>query len=241
MLRSILTNVEQNPKWHPEGNVWNHSVLVRRALPSALGIWEGYAECISLSLLPTPSEQDIHILKVAAWLHDLGKASSSGTKAVGHDRREIYEPFWERLRMNPHWEELLVPIQTEVRFIVENHMFSTVMGKGMQNKWVTDKGFYKPDRNILRTLIFKMMDLIGRGEGVEYPDARAFMRSVLRAAEDKKARVNKQQAPAMTGDQVVESMQGKGCSFSAIKGALDGMLRKGTLSEEEHTTLLGSL
>lgn len=72
-----LINIEQNPKWHPEGNVWNHTMLV---LNEAVKLKDDAKEPFNFMLL--------------ALFHDLGKAVSTTVKdgkiiSRGHDVKEF--------------------------------------------------------------------------------------------------------------------------------------------------------
>jgi putative nucleotidyltransferase with HDIG domain len=59
-LLAELKNIEQNLKYHPEGNVWNHTMMVV----------DNAAERKKLSKSP-------EILMLAALLHDIGKPSTT--------------------------------------------------------------------------------------------------------------------------------------------------------------------
>ncbi len=68
-----LINTEQNPKWHPEGNVWNHTMLV---LNEAANLKNEAKEPLNFML--------------SALFHDLGKAVATTVKdgkiiSHGHD------------------------------------------------------------------------------------------------------------------------------------------------------------
>lgn len=72
-----LINIEQNPKWHPEGNVWNHTMLV---LNEAVKLKDDAKEPFNFML--------------SALFHDLGKAVSTTVKdgkiiSRGHDVKGI--------------------------------------------------------------------------------------------------------------------------------------------------------
>ncbi|MDR2352465.1 MAG: HD domain-containing protein [Deltaproteobacteria bacterium] len=58
ILKSLV-NLKQSHKFHPEGTVWNHTVLVVEALEK----------------LPLGEKQDLSVLRLAALLHDVGKSS----------------------------------------------------------------------------------------------------------------------------------------------------------------------
>jgi len=76
---SLLIRLEQNPKWHPEGDVWNHTMMV---IDKAKEI----ADEDNLQ------GEDRIVLLLAALCHDLGKALCTTTNeegriiSYGHDK-----------------------------------------------------------------------------------------------------------------------------------------------------------
>ena len=77
---AILKTCEQNPKWHSEGNAWNHTKLVCQA---ALDYCNDY-------MYDTDCEYDSKILLTAALFHDIGKGVTTEFKkgnwhAYGHE------------------------------------------------------------------------------------------------------------------------------------------------------------
>jgi poly(A) polymerase len=84
-----LRGVEQPPRFHPEGDVWQHTLMM-------------------LELLPDKQESDANIsLAWAALLHDAGKAltrteDENGVHFYGHVKRgeEIAENIMQRLRFS---------------------------------------------------------------------------------------------------------------------------------------------
>lgn len=84
-----LRGVEQPPRFHPEGDVWQHTLMM-------------------LELLPDKEESDANIsLAWAALLHDAGKAltrteDENGVHFYGHVKRgeEIAENIMQRLRFS---------------------------------------------------------------------------------------------------------------------------------------------
>ncbi len=75
-----LREVEQDAEYHPEGNVWNHTICVAKEMHDFTAKFE--------------DEQKI-IMRLAAWFHDTGKWISGHNKKTGrigsdgHDRRSM--------------------------------------------------------------------------------------------------------------------------------------------------------
>lgn len=74
-LRDMLSKVPQSPKWHPEGSVFAHTRLVRKALENAIALYQSYAPIAGI--FGPVNDEDRTILRLAAWLHDTGKTSAS--------------------------------------------------------------------------------------------------------------------------------------------------------------------
>lgn len=82
-----LARTEQSPVWHPEGNVWNHTLLV-----------------VDLAAARREESRDPRAFMWAALLHDIGKPATTRLRkgrltAYDHDRvgerlcREFLSPF----------------------------------------------------------------------------------------------------------------------------------------------------
>lgn len=72
-----LINTEQNPKWHPEGNVWNHTMLVIN----------------EAAKLKSEAKEPLNFM-ISALFHDLGKAIATTVKdgkiiSYGHDVKGV--------------------------------------------------------------------------------------------------------------------------------------------------------
>ncbi len=79
-LRDNLKGVPQDEEFHPEGDVWTHTRAVRRSLDEAMRM---------TNVMLT--EEQRNLLRVAAWLHDVGKAHATRMidgrcRSPGHER-----------------------------------------------------------------------------------------------------------------------------------------------------------
>src|SRR4051812_27148942 len=99
-LRDRLRGVPQDARYHPEGDVWTHTRLVRRAL----------AEAVEMSPMPGEfSARERNLLRLAAWCHDLGKASATRvvggrTLAPGHETARRFNT--ECRQLGPLWKQI---------------------------------------------------------------------------------------------------------------------------------------
>jgi hypothetical protein len=79
-IQDILKNVPQSNKFHPEGPVGVHVRMVREALSKAISLMQNairVPNSIFSNFDPEYSSREINILRLSAWLHDLGKASAT--------------------------------------------------------------------------------------------------------------------------------------------------------------------
>lgn len=196
MLRSIIGNVPQRADFHKEGPVGAHSRMVRGQLKNAISIMQQAASDPSSSLSSldvnyTPEE--INILRLAAWLHDLGKASTTTidgvpwqqvpspdlekSKITGkkHELPYHFNPMAQKLLQSPLWKQIYdnstFENKKDLWFIIRNHMGISKEGleKSLLRKYIGPDGKYINNRRIKLLLTFILMDRLGR-EGAENPD-----------------------------------------------------------------------
>lgn len=97
----ILHKIQQDPQWHPEGNVWIHTKLVVRNMREHTG--------------------DISLM-LAALCHDMGKASTTKfskgrIRALGHDEAGVWPArrFLQQIKCPKDIEEKVIAL-------VRNHL-----------------------------------------------------------------------------------------------------------------------
>jgi tRNA nucleotidyltransferase (CCA-adding enzyme) len=113
-LREVLpeladtVGVEQNPKWHPEGDVFEHTMQAIDAAAKIAKMYDSNAKKLTLLY--------------AALCHDLGKVTTSCIvngviKSIGHEResKRLAPLLMKRLT---HHKDLIIMVQ----ILVENHM-----------------------------------------------------------------------------------------------------------------------
>ncbi len=101
-----LIGVEQEPKWHPEGDVWVHTMMTLDAMAG----------------LKTGDEKRDLMLMYAALCHDFGKPSTTEViegriRALGHDKAGLAptQSFMEKLTNESDFIEKILPL-------VEHHL-----------------------------------------------------------------------------------------------------------------------
>lgn len=182
---NLLSGVPQDPKHHPEGDVFIHSKLVRKAIPNAI------KELKNLQFDPDFSyalqninfncnEQELKILYLSAWLHDVGKYSATTIggqnwqtagavgkiQAIGHQDSNHYLPQMEKLKEFAPQETIDLYLQNQelINFIIEHHMDFT-NDVGFSKKFLADNfkdGMLNNDVKIKLLLILMWADKMGR-------------------------------------------------------------------------------
>lgn len=190
-FRDLLKDVPQDPGHHPEGPVFTHVRMVRRSMDKAIDMMRNaqskpgnaFAN-FNLDL----TKDEINILRLAAWMHDIGKAgattlnvggehipwtekpdpSKGRWQSIGHERPKFYKPEMQKLmgtQWQSMWDKARYGEKRDLFFIINNHMGLTKQGFGkrLSNLWIDEDGKYKDLRRIKLLLILVLMDRIGRG------------------------------------------------------------------------------
>lgn len=96
-----LVGCPQDPRWHPEGDVWQHTLHCLDALPA----------------LRTGNPQDDLTVALAVLCHDIGKpltteTTESGIRSPGHETAGLgpADTFMERLRISRRVREAVLPL-----------------------------------------------------------------------------------------------------------------------------------
>lgn len=190
----ILRDVPQNLDHHPEGSALNHVRLVRKAISAAI------QELKQLKFDPLLGEvlsdvdfevdsEEMKILNVAAWLHDIGKMTATTIngvhfskvppgsigkiQAIGHETPAHYRPQIERLSaLAP--KDLVGFYETHrelIDFLIERHMDFAHggFGKSVVSSYFSN-GKLKNDRRMKLLLILMWADKMGRGKVADLAD-----------------------------------------------------------------------
>jgi len=184
-LRDLLKDVPQNPEHHAEGDVFKHTRMVRNSLEVAKRLLKKEQGIFPFSKINFDlSDKEEKILKICAWLHDIGKASATTVDGIHwkdaadtsgkisahqHDQSHHYEPMIDKL--GSMWSPMLSVLSPDeiqdIYFCIDYHMS---LGNGSFSKKVSSvvfdqDGNYKNERKVKLLLYIITMDWTGRISG----------------------------------------------------------------------------
>lgn len=162
-MLSDLKKTEQSKKHHPEGNVWNHTMMV---LDEAAKVKE--------------KSSDPHVFMWAALLHDIGKAK---TTRVHKDKEKITAYDHDRVGANMakefldyfHQEETFTK---EIVILIKYHMYILYVVKDLP---FADIKSLKNEANVDDVALLGKCDRFGRGrvdKALEEENIRIFLERV---------------------------------------------------------------
>lgn len=189
--RATLQGIPQEPAHHPEGDVLTHVKMVRKAIPAAVQELQRLKQDPSfgphiadINFQLTPEEAEI--VALAAWLHDIGKATATKTDtkgrvtSAGHEHPKHYLPQMEKLQQYAPQRvvDLYLKNKALVDFLIDNHMgfFS--------NPFVTQnfaRGKVANTEEMKLLLVLMWADKMGRGQQV-VPQGLNKNRSIIQAS-----------------------------------------------------------
>lgn len=147
-----MVDVEQDPEWHPEGNVWIHTLFVVDAMRKILN-----AE-------PAASKAEEMTLMLAALCHDLGKPSTTEMidgrwRALGHEEAGVAPTTALLDRLNVHTIDGY-DVRKQVLALVEHHLAPLAWFKDQPRNSSFRRLSLKVDLNLLATVA--EADITGR-------------------------------------------------------------------------------
>jgi hypothetical protein len=181
-LRDRLRGVPQDARYHPEGDVWTHTRLVRAALDEAVAM-----SGASSGFLLTPRERNL--LRLAAWCHDIGKAGATRViegrvVAKGHESARSFNVecrqlghLWRRM-----WESSAFGDRKDFVYLVTRHM-AVSDAAGLERRVLRKlaTGNERLRRRAALLVVFMMMDRLGCASETRVADARLVLDAARRA------------------------------------------------------------
>jgi tRNA nucleotidyltransferase (CCA-adding enzyme) len=151
-----LAETKQEEKWHPEGDVWMHTLMT-------------VDEAVKICRANNLSEKDSFIIMLSALCHDIGKPEASQVLdgkivSYGHDKAGIApsEEFLKDIGVDKETEEKVVKL-------VSNHMAPTLLYiSEIKGDKITDSAIRKLSKRIHPATIEELVmlaeaDHLGRG------------------------------------------------------------------------------
>lgn len=112
---NALSNCEQNPRWHAEGNAQKHSLLAYEKLIKEVIYGKDYHMCDSLN------DIELLILKASVLLHDIGKSVTTTIGKDGNWHSYNHEIEGEKIARVLLWNENFY-IRETICALIKYHM-----------------------------------------------------------------------------------------------------------------------
>jgi len=241
--RSSLEDVPQDPNHHPEGNVLSHIKLVRKAIPKAtealkeLKNYPVFGDILeNLDFIFTSEE--MQILFMSAWLHDIGKSTATTIdgihyllnpkpgkiQAINHERPNHYAPQIEKLLgLAPNSISSFYNKNKDIiEFLIQRHMDFAQggFGKKVLAEFFKD-GKIINDRKFMMLLVLMWADKMGRGV-VDISKNNDKLQLAASRSKEIEAKIVAQKKSKFSGDreEFVNMLRKKGLSDKAIEKAV---------------------
>lgn len=190
-IGDLLKSVPQSNKHHAEGDVFTHTRMVRSRLPMAIDFIKKDQSVNQNSIFSyldmNISPQEEKILKMAAWFHDIGKASATKVDldtgkitAHGHENSKHYMPQIDKLQgpLKEIYKSLSESDKDVLHFIIDNHMSLNQQTGFPKKLWTTifdEDGKIKNEIKPKLLITFIIMDRTGRIRGEDFePHVQSF-------------------------------------------------------------------
>ena len=181
-LKDLIGSVPQNQKWHGEGNVGVHTKLVQKQLNQAITTFQDLVRSPNSPLSemnPEFTQEDRNLLRVAAWTHDLGKASSTTADGMDwrnappnpdkitspkHEMPHHFNPNAQELLKSNMWRSIFDKVSFEDKkdlwFVIRNHMslLEGGLSRKLLRRFIQPNGKYINNRRLKLLLTFILME-----------------------------------------------------------------------------------
>lgn len=226
LYKSKLSRIEQDPGHHPEGSVFIHSKMVRGAIKKAALILKSYTGKLGEILSNIDfdlNSQELEILVLSAWLHDVGKVTATGLTdkgkihARGHQDRQHFEPQIQDLGAvaSAKARELYLSNRDLVDFLILHHMDfnSGQFSRSFIAEHFVD-GKVKNSAQMKLLLILMWADKLGRG----HVSLDGHERGLLKSSEISVARSQKPQSQPFKGspEEMAQMLRQRGLDDATI-------------------------
>lgn len=245
-----LRDVPQDKEHHPEGSVLNHVKLVRKSVLAAARELQRLKNEPTLGEVLSEldfnlNEEDIALLNLAAWLHDIGKSTATTVdgvhyakalgkdgkiQAIGHESPEHYVPQVEKmLSLAPESLARFYDAHRDlINFLIERHMDFAHGGFG--KKIISSyflNGKIKNERSIKLLLVLMWADKMGRGRVMDLAGNVNKLRMAGEKSREMHMRAEKQSKPFAGGEKEFRDMlSARGLDQRSIDAAVRAKFAK---------------
>lgn len=228
-----LESTPQEPEWHPEGNVWIHSLLVT----------DEAAKIIRQEVRGFDAEQKLTVM-LAALCHDFGKPSTTKEmlkdgvmrlRSLGHEEAGEMptRAFLQRFCFGARMEDAIVSI-------VKTHLQPGALYIQREKQNVTEEGYRNGVRKLLKkilptpwTLLLAVSEADFRGRTLPqrfgpYPYGDLFTKTVQEHALDQAART-----PLLQGSDIIARGIAPGPRVGALIAQIEALRDEGNIQTRE--------
>ena len=260
-ITSMLSGIPQDPVHHPEGDVLTHVKLVRKSVPNAISYLKNLKNIepfnnILKNIDFDLSDEQMQIVKIATWLHDIGKVSATTIKtdsgethwkdaketgkirSIGHEDPKFYQKEIDRLK--EYTPENLLDIYDKNKvlfdFLIQRHM--DVSKGGFPKFFVADyfeNGVLKGLEKIKLLLVLIYADKMGRKPFSQASIDKNDKALVDASAKSIERESSKKQAFEGTPESLIDLMRKKGVPDNVIA---KNIKNKFALSDEDVARML---
>ncbi len=195
----VLKTTDQEPEWHPEGDVWTHSLMV-------------IDQAAKLILDRQLTLEDQLTVMLGALCHDLGKATTTAIidgriRSRGHEEAGE-KPTRSLLKKFTFGRE----IEDSVVRIVKDHLKPSMLYRELQLGHLNDESYVYAVRRLLRRLgetsfevYLKVTEADVRGRGVKDATTAPYLPGeVMRQAVAQNSLLESIKTPLLTGGEIID-------------------------------------
>jgi hypothetical protein len=233
IFSDMLREVPQDKIHHPEGNVLNHTRLVRKNVNKAILMLKDLQQINNIlsNLSFEFSREELQIIFMCAYLHDIGKVSATNVESdgritsVGHQDIEHFVPQINNLRRvcPKSIEDFYYSHVDVISFVIEHHMDFALGGfpkRLIRNMF--DNGVIKGELKYAILLVIMWADKLGRGIVPDFTKNINLLKSASKYSINRQKRIDNGNGKAFTGtvDEFMELLYSRGLNDSDVMRAV---------------------
>jgi UTP:GlnB (protein PII) uridylyltransferase len=246
----LLDNIKQDAKHHKEGDVLTHTKMVVAALEPVRLKLQNIQKDPNHPLCPVISDIDFNIsdeekdiLTLAAFLHDIAKATRTEERdgkitSYGHQESKHFKPLIAYVSedFDPAVKQIYHQHEALIDWLVENHMH--LCGNIFSKKFLKDffvNGKIINNQRIKLLLIIMWADQSGRHQDHVEANIAQTTQRIVDSAKKQASKPLSKPKQEFTPQEFIQLLRKQGLSDQAIKGHL---MKKFTLDNKQADELL---